>query len=216
VTSEFPYAAVLLDVDGTLVDSNDAHAHAWVDVLGKNDHPVDFDRVRRLIGTGGDKLVELLTGLPADSAANKKLGEERSVIFRDKYLERVRPLPGARELVLKLRDRKLPYAIATAAKNSELQPILEIAGISDLMDLRTTSSEVDKSKPDPDVVQVALKKVGGDASTAVMIGDTPYDVQAALDAGVACIGFLSGGWTAKELSGCAAVYRGPADLASML
>ncbi|HEY4057832.1 MAG TPA: HAD hydrolase-like protein, partial [Kofleriaceae bacterium] len=90
----FPYSAVILDVDGTLVDSNDAHAHAWLDVLTTHGYDVTFARVRRLIGVGGDKLVELLTGLPQDSAKNEQLGKERSSLFRTKYLERVRPFDG--------------------------------------------------------------------------------------------------------------------------
>ncbi|HEY4056620.1 MAG TPA: HAD-IA family hydrolase, partial [Kofleriaceae bacterium] len=121
-----------------------------------------------------------------------------------------------RDLILRLRDRHLPYAIASAAKSTELQPILEIAGISDLMDVRTTSSDVEESKPDPDIVHVAMKRIDADPAHSVMIGDTPYDIEAARSAGIACIGFLSGGWSAAELTGSAAVYAGPADLAHRL
>lgn len=207
------YQAVLLDVDGTLVDSNDAHASAWVEVLAKFGHDTTFDRVRAMIGMGGDRLIEDITGLARDSKENGKIGEARSELFKSQWIHKVRPLPGSRELVLRLKREGYQYAIATAAKDDELQPLLEIANIADLVPTRTTSSEVDESKPDPEVIDAALAKLKAERSRAVMIGDTPYDALAAQAAHVAFIGVLSGGWTAKALKGAAAVYAGPHDLA---
>jgi len=209
------WRGVLLDVDGTLVDSNDAHAHAWCEVLARHDHEVAFSRVRMLIGMGGDRLVELVTGIPRDSDENEALGRERSQLFREKWLASVRPLVGSRQLLLRLRADGLAYALATAAKSEELQPLLEIADIADLVEdhARTTSSEVDASKPAPDVVEAALGKIPIERSRVVMIGDTPYDARAARDARLAFIGVTSGGWPASELAGAVAIASGPADLA---
>lgn len=206
----------LLDVDGTLVDSNDVHAEAWAEILAAHGHEVEAARVRPYIGMGGDRLIEELTGHARDSSANKKIGEERGRLFLEKYLPRVRPLDGARDLVLALRDRGCAFAVASAAKNEELAPLLEIAGISDLVTVRTSSSDVDESKPDPEIIEAALSKLHADGEGAVMVGDTPYDVQAAKRAGIACIGVTSGGWTAKDLVGCIAVFSGPAELAQKL
>jgi phosphoglycolate phosphatase-like HAD superfamily hydrolase len=207
------YTAVLLDVDGTLVDSNDAHAHAWVEALAKYGHEVAFSRARMLIGMGGDRLVETLTGLPRDSGKNKRIGDARSQIFRDRWLRAVRPLRGSREMVLRLRREGYQYAIASAAKSEELQPLLEIADIADLVSTRTTSSDVVESKPDPAVIEAARSKLHAERSRTVMIGDTPYDVRATHDANIALIGVTSGGWSAEALTGAVAIYSGPWEIA---
>jgi HAD superfamily hydrolase (TIGR01509 family) len=206
------YDAVLLDVDGTLVDSNDAHAHAWVETFAKHGIEVAFERVRKLIGMGGDRLIETITGLPKDSRESKRISEDRSEIFRTRWLAKVKPFPGSRELVLRLRSDGYQYAIASAAKADELEPLLETAGLTDLVEVRTTSSDVERSKPDPEIVEAALSKLTAPRSRTLMIGDTPYDVQAARAAGIDIIGFTSGGWSAEALAGAVAVYRGPADL----
>lgn len=207
------FRGVLLDVDGTLVDSNDAHAHAWCEALSKHGHDIAFSRVRSLIGMGGDKLVELLVGLDRDDKKNKKLGEARSELFLEKWIHTVRPLRGSRQLVLRLRNEGYQYALATSAKTEELQPLLEIADIADLTPTRTTSSDVEQSKPDPDILEAALAKLSVERAHAVMVGDTPYDVSAAMAARVSMIGVTSGGWSAEALTGSLAVLTGPAELA---
>ncbi len=206
------YDAVLLDVDGTLVDSNDAHAHAWVEVLAKHGIDVAFADARRMIGMGGDRLIEQVGGPARGTKENEQLGKERSELFRKSWLRHVKPLPGARELVLRLRAEGYHYAIASAAKSEELKPLLEIANLVDLCEIKTTSSEVEESKPDPEIVDAALAKLPVDRSRAVMIGDTPYDVEASTRASVDIIGVTSGGWSTEELAGTVAVYRDPADL----
>src|SRR5512138_401095 len=118
------YAAVLLDVDGTLVDSNDAHAHAWVDAFAERDIDVTYTRVRSLIGMGGDRLIETLAGLPKDSRAHAALSKRRGELFRDKWLSHVVPLRGARELLLRLTAEQYMWALASAAKADELDAIL--------------------------------------------------------------------------------------------
>ena len=206
----------LLDVDGTLVDSNDAHAQAWAETLARHGFDIELPRIRRLIGMGGDRLVHELTGLARDSEANRTIGKERAQRFLERWLREVRPLPGARELVLRLRDGGYRYAIASAAKSEELTALLETAKIADLIEVATTSSDVEESKPDPETVETALAKLSGSRATAVMVGDTPYDVRAALDAGIACIAVTSGGWSPAELTGAIAVYAGPGELARLV
>jgi phosphoglycolate phosphatase-like HAD superfamily hydrolase len=206
------YAAVLLDVDGTLVDSNDAHAHAWCDAFAARDVGVDFARVRSLIGMGGDRLIELVAGYPRGSRDSKRLAKQRTKIFRERWLPTVKPLLGARELLLRLRAEQYPYVIASAANADELAPLLELTGIADLCERRTSSSEVEESKPDPEIIEVALAQLPCDRSRVVMIGDTPYDLEAARGAAVDFLGFTSGGWPHEALAGAVAIRRGPASL----
>lgn len=206
------YRSVLLDVDGTLVDSNDAHAHAWVEAFATHGHDVPFDRVRQMIGMGGDRLVEEAVGLARDSKQNAAIGATRSELFLGTWIDKVRPMPGARALVLRLQREGCEIAIASAAKAEELDPLLAIAGVDDLIHAKTSSSEVEESKPAPDIVEAALAKLGSERSRAVMVGDTPYDLRAASDAGVAMIAVTCGGWPAKAFHGAVAVFRDPADL----
>jgi HAD superfamily hydrolase (TIGR01509 family) len=203
----------LLDVDGTLVDSNDAHAHAWAETLARHGVEVPFLRVRRMIGMGGDRIIEELMGHGRDSDANQAISHERSRIFRDRWLREVHTIRGSRDLVLRLRDGGYHFAIASAAKSSELGSLLELANVADLIEVTTTSSEVDESKPDPEIVETALAKLKRPGKSAVMVGDTPYDIEAARAAGVACIGVTTGGWTAFELRDAMRVFAGPHDLA---
>ena len=140
------FRGVLLDVDGTLVDSNDAHAHAWVEALAKYGHAVSFARARQMIGMGGDRLVEAVTGLPRDSHKNRRIGEARTEIFFAKWLATVRPIQGSRALVLRLLADGYQYALASAAKAEELAPLVEIADIADLVPKRTTSSSTPRKR----------------------------------------------------------------------
>ena len=203
---------VIFDVDGTLVDSNDAHAQSWVDTFREAGYDVPFEKVRPLIGMGGDKLLPKTIGVSPDSDEGKKLGERRGKIFRSKYLPHLRPLPGARELVLRVKRDGLKAIVATSAKDDELKSLLKAANVDDLMEEKATASDAKRSKPDPDIVQAAIGESGIPKNNLVMIGDTPYDVEAASRAGVRTIGFLSGGWTREELKGAAEIYDNPADL----
>jgi phosphoglycolate phosphatase-like HAD superfamily hydrolase len=209
-------AAVLFDVDGTLVDSNDAHAHAWTEAFAEEGVSVDFARVRRAIGMGGDKLMRAVSGIDEGSSRGKRISARRGEIFTGKYLPTIRPLPGARELVATVKARGLTAVAASSAKKDELKALLDIAGARSLMDAATSSDDAEKSKPDPDIVHAALKQAKAAAADAVMIGDTPYDIEAASRAGVAAIAFRSGGWDDDDLRGAVAIYDGPADLLGRL
>lgn len=207
-----PYAAVLLDLDGTLVDSNDAHAHAWVETLGKHGIDVAFERVRPMIGMGGDRVAEELTGWPRGDQKVRLLQDECSAIFVDHWLREVRPIDQARDLVVRLRHDGYQIVLASAAHEAELRPLLELAGIADLIDASARPPRPEESKPAPAAIEVALSRVDVDRSRVVMIGDTPYDIEAARAAHVDALAFTTGGYTAEDLAGAIAVYAGPSDL----
>lgn len=204
--------AVLLDVDGTLIDSNDAHAHAWVEAGRAFGHAIDYPRVRRLIGMGGDKVLPELTGVEEDTEEGRRIQERRGEIFRERYLPSLEPFPRARELLQRLRADGYTLVVATSASTEDMDALLEQAGIADLVEKRTSSSDADESKPDPDIVQAALKSAGARPDEALMLGDTPYDVQASGRAGVRCVALRCGGWGDEALGGAVAVYDDPADL----
>ncbi len=205
--------AVILDVDGTLVDSNDAHAHAWVMAFDEAGITVDYDAVRRSIGMGGDKLMPAVSGIEESTPRGERISKRRGEIFRATYLPALRGFSGARELLERFLAEEFVLAVASSAAEEELQPLLERAGVADLVHRRTSSDDADKSKPDPDIVTAALQQAGCDPSRAIMLGDTPYDVEAALRAGIRIVGVESGGWSEKDLKGASAVYR---DLSHLL
>jgi HAD superfamily hydrolase (TIGR01509 family) len=203
---------VIFDVDGTLVDSNDAHANSWVDTFAEAGYGVPFEVVRPLIGMGGDKLLPRTIGIRNDSEEGKKLSKRRSEIFRERYLPRLRAFPGSRDLVSRIRSDGLKAIVATSAKDKELEGLLKAAEVDDLMEDKASASDAKRSKPDPDIVKAAIEESGLSAEDLVMIGDTPYDVEAATTAKVRCIAFRSGGWSDKDLDGAVEIYDGPADL----
>ncbi|HEX8452642.1 MAG TPA: HAD family hydrolase [Longimicrobium sp.] len=204
--------AAILDIDGTLIDSNDAHAQAWVDVGKEMGFDIEFGHVRRLIGMGGDKVLPELTGLEDDSDEAEKVKKRRGEIFRERYLPSLQPFPQARELLERFQADGMVLVVATSASKDDMGKLLEKAGIKDLIEEKTSQSDVEASKPDPDVIEAAVEKAGCKPSEAVMLGDTPYDVEAARRAGVPCVALRCGGWDDEELSDAVAIYDDPADL----
>jgi HAD superfamily hydrolase (TIGR01509 family) len=206
-------AGVILDVDGTLVDSNRLHAQAWFDAFQEaNLDGGTVADIQRLIGMGSDKLLPEAVGVDAETSAGRRLSERRGELFKQLYLPTVRPLPGAQALVEALRDRGLRLAVASSAQPGELTGLLAIASVGWLRDEATSGDEVEASKPDPDIVHAALRELDLPAERVAFIGDTPYDVEAGVRAGVTVIGVRSGGWDDAGLRGAAAVYRDPEDL----
>jgi HAD superfamily hydrolase (TIGR01509 family) len=203
---------VILDVDGTLVDSNDAHARAWVEALAEHGIEVAFEEVRPLIGMGGDKLLPEVSGIREDTPEGEKIGERRGEIFKERYLPSLKAFPSARELLRRMRDEGLKLVVASSAKEDELNPLLKIAGASDLVEEKTSSDDAERSKPDPDIVKAALESSGLGPGEVVMLGDTPYDVESASRAGVRVVAVRSGGWGDGDLSGAIAIYDDTADL----
>jgi HAD superfamily hydrolase (TIGR01509 family) len=202
----------ILDVDGTLIDSNDAHARAWVDAFQEFEFDVPYERARALIGMGGDNLLPEAIGLEQDSPQGEALSKRRSEIFKQRYLETINPFRGTRDLLKRMRAEGLEIAIGTSAQKEELKPLLEIADVTDLIDSKTSSDDAESSKPDPDIIEAALRRLKLPASDVLMVGDTPYDIEAAGRAGVRTVAFRSGGWTDAALTGAIAVYAGPWDL----
>jgi HAD superfamily hydrolase (TIGR01509 family) len=203
---------VIFDIDGTLVDSNDAHAQSWVDTFAETDYDVPFNVVRPLIGMGADKLLPRTVGIAHESEEGKKLVKRRSEIFRERYLPKLKAFQGARELVSRVRSDGLKPIVATSAKDQELKGLLKAARVDDLMEEKATASDAKKSKPDPDIVHAAIDESDIPPSDLIMIGDTPYDIEAAARAGVRTIAFRCGGWTDDALKRAAEIYDGPADL----
>jgi phosphoglycolate phosphatase-like HAD superfamily hydrolase len=203
---------VIFDIDGTLIDSNRAHAESWVETLDEAGYKVSADIIWPMIGMGGDKLLPSATGIESESPLGKKLGKRRWEIFQKKYLPSLRPTPGARQLVERMKADGLKTVVASSAGGDELYALMEVAGVQDLMDATTSSSDAKKSKPDPDIVQVAVRSSRLKPEDLIMLGDTPYDVQASIGAHVNLVALLCGGWTALELSGATAIYDNPADL----
>ena len=204
--------AVIFDVDGTLVNSNDAQAKSWVEALKEFGYSVPYEKVRPLIGMGGDKVLPETIGVQKDSEKGKQISKRRSEIFKEKYLPTIQAFPGAQELLNRMREQGLKLAIASSAQPDELRSLLQIVGAADLIEDKTSSEDAKSSKPDPDVMQVTLKKVGYPPNEVVMIGDTPYDIEAASKVGVATIAFRCGGWNDSDLAGAIAIYNDPADL----
>jgi len=204
--------AVIFDVDGTLIDSNDAQARSWVDALKEFGYSVPYEKVRPLIGMGGDKVLLETIGVQKDSEKGKQISKRRSEIFKEKYLPTIQAFPGAQELLNRMREQGLKLAIASSAQPDELRSLLQIVGAADLIEDKTSSEDAKRSKPDPDVMQVALKRVGYPPNEVVMIGDTPYDIEAARKVGVGTIAFRCGGWSDSDLAGAIAIYNDPADL----
>lgn len=203
---------VLFDIDGTLVDSNAAHARSWVDTLREAGYEVPFDVLWPMIGMGGDKVLPSAAGIEIDSELGKKLSARRWEIFQRDYLPGLKPTPGARDLVQRMKDDGLELIVASSASGNELGALMDAADVRDLFEKTTSSSDAKDSKPDPDIVQAAVKKSGMKPNELIMLGDTPYDVQAAIGAHVNLVGLLCGGWTAIELSGATAIYSDPLDL----
>lgn len=204
--------AVLLDVDGTLLDSNDAHARSWVETLKAFGHDVSFERIRGLIGMGGDLLMATAVGIDDESPEGQAISKRRRELFKSKYMPHLEPFEGTRALVERLKTAGFDLVVATSAQSEEVGGLLERAQVKDLLPERTTASDAEHSKPAPDIVEAALEKSGALATETVMIGDTPYDLEAARKAGVPLIAFRSGGWDDTAFEGAIAVYDGPADL----
>lgn len=204
---------ILLDLDGTLLDSNDAHADAWVEALAAFGYDVPFDRVRPLIGMGGDKLIDrIVPGLTTHAGVGKEISECRRQILNERYMDSLEPTPGARDLVLRLHRDGFRTAIATSSKSDELEALMKRARISDLIEHKTTSDEISEPKPAPNTVRTAREQLGLQPGEVLMIGDTRYDVESSGQDNVAMIGLLCGGSSADDLYGCVAIYASPADL----
>jgi HAD superfamily hydrolase (TIGR01509 family) len=208
------YRAMLFDVDGTLVDSNDAHARSWTDALKEHGVQVEFHQVRPFIGMGGDKLLPAIADISESSSQGQAIAKRKKEIFNH-LLRGVQPTRGARALLSYLCEHDVTLVIATSADDQELAAILAQAGLEDLIPNKTSKSDAPVSKPDPDIVHSALTRAEASPDEAFLVGDTPYDIEAANRAGVASIALRCGGhWSDEALRGAVAIYNDPQDLLS--
>jgi HAD superfamily hydrolase (TIGR01549 family) len=203
--------AAILDVDGTLVDTNYQHAIAWYRAFRRHDIVLPVWRVHRHIGMGGDQLVAALTDEQTESDHGDSIRDAEKELYMELIAE-VEPFEGASELIDDLRSREHPVVLASSAKKEEVEHYLDLLNARERVDDWTTSADVEKTKPNPDLVCAALEKAETD--DAVMIGDTPWDVKAAKGAGVETITVLTGGFSEQELTdaGAIAVYESVAAL----
>ncbi|HEY2570852.1 MAG TPA: HAD family hydrolase [Solirubrobacteraceae bacterium] len=207
----------ILDIDGTLVDTNYQHALAWYRAFRKHDVVLAIWRIHRHIGMGGDQLVPALT----DEHFERERGDEVRDAEKGLYMQmidEVEPMRDARRLIEDIRTRGHKALLASSAKQDEVDHYLDLLDARELADGWTSSADVQSTKPQPDLVQAALERAGADADDALMIGDTPWDVEAAKRAGVPTIAVMTGGFAAQELreAGAVAVYESVAELRERL
>jgi HAD superfamily hydrolase (TIGR01509 family) len=207
--------AIIFDIDGTLLDSNDLHAKAWAEAFTEFGHHVAFADVRRQIGKGGDQLMPVFLSDSDVKRQGQALEVRRGEIFKERYLPKVVAFRGVRALMERLKADGASLALASSAAKDELAQYKTIAHIEDLIPTETSSDDAEKSKPHPDIFEVALQRLHlPSRRQAIVVGDTPYDAEAAVRAGVRSIGVTCGGWSSGDLrrAGCATVYESPADL----
>jgi HAD superfamily hydrolase (TIGR01549 family) len=207
--------AVIFDIDGTIVDSVDLHAKAWQRTFSKFGKNILLEAIRSQIGKGADQLLPVYFSSQELEQFGEAMELYRGELFKKEYLPKVKGFPKVRELFERIKQDKIQIALASSAKKDELKKYKEIAQIDDLIESETSSDNVKRSKPCPDIFDAALEQLGNVApGKVIVVGDTPYDAEAATKANVNSIGLLSGGWTQHQLrrSGCIAIYRDPADL----
>ena len=207
--------AVILDIDGTLVDTNYQHVIAWDRAFYRHGVELPIWRIHRAIGKGGDQIVSDLAGEGVEKASGDAIRESEGEAYGD-LIEEVRPLEGAREFIAELKRRDVTVVLASSAKEDEVERYLDLLEVRELADDWTTSADVEATKPQPDLVEAALEKAG--TREALMVGDTVWDIKAAERAGIATIAVLSGGFGADELreAGAVAIYESVAELAGDL
>ena len=215
MTADVARPAALLDVDGTLVDTVYHHALTWHRAFDRFGYDVPVWRAHRHIGMGGDQLVSAVCGERAEADHGDELREAEGELFSD-LIDQIRPLPGARELIETLKGGGHEVVLASSAKEEELEHYLDLLEVRELADAWTSSADVEATKPHPDLVQTALAKVKADS--AVMVGDSTWDAEAAKRAGIPTIGLLTGGFSEAELreAGADPVFESLGDLRSGL
>jgi HAD superfamily hydrolase (TIGR01509 family) len=207
--------AVIFDVDGTLIDSVDSHAKAWQEAFEHFGHSLSFDEVRSQIGKGGDQLMPVFLSKAEVKAKGKEIEKFRGHLFKAKYLDHLKAFSNVRDLFQRLLADGWKLALASSAKEDELKIYKKICRITDLLDTETSSEDAHKSKPHPDIFQAAMERLGNvEPEDCVVVGDSPYDAEAASKAGIQAVGFLSGGFPKDDLrrAGYKVLYKDASDL----
>ena len=207
--------AIIFDVDGTLIDSVDHHARAWQDAFAEIGHEIALPELRSQIGKGGDQLMPVCLSPDELDEQGEALEKRRGEILKPRDLGRIEAFPDVRALFERIRADGTKIILASSAKSDELKTYKKLADIGDLIDAETTSDDAEKSKPHPDIFLAALATIPGlEASDAIVVGDTPYDAEAAAKAGLRSVGVLCGGFPEAGLreAGCMAIFADPAQL----
>ena len=207
--------AIIFDLDGTLVDSVDYHTEAWVKAFQEYGYDFSFDRLREQIGKGSEFIIGEL--LPTDQAEKLELdiATYRKNYYQDNLLQKVQPFPQVKELFQKIKADGIQILLASSARKETIKHYKKLLEIEDLIEGATSTDDVDESKPEPDIFDASMKKLGDvSAEEVIVVGDSPYDAIAAGQAGLRTIGVLCGGFDRNTLTeaGCVAVYQDPADL----
>ena len=209
------YQAVIFDIDGTLLDSVDLHAEAWRQVFGRHGRDIPFDQIRAQIGKGSDQLLPVFLSREEVEESGEKLTAERSKLFKQEFMPRVKPFPGVRPLFERLQGDGYKLALASSATKKELERYAKLLEIEDLIDGGASTDDAEKSKPEPDIFEAAVRKLSGvPTGTCLAVGDTPYDAEAAGKIGIRTVGVLCGGFPEADLrrAGAFAIFQGPEDL----
>ncbi len=206
--------AVFFDIDGTLVDSVDLHALAWQEAFRHFGMEFELSAIRQEIGKGGDQLIPVFMSAEDVKRRGKDIQDFRAKLFADTYMDQVKPFRAVRALFERIRNDERKIIVVSSGKASEVERYLEIASVTDLVDDSVSSDDVERSKPHGDLFAVALAKAGVGADEALVVGDTPFDAEAAAKVGLKTIGLLSGGFARERLkeAGCIAIYRDPQSL----
>jgi HAD superfamily hydrolase (TIGR01509 family) len=210
-------ATAVLDIDGTLVDTNYQHALAWFRAFRANGIVLPVWRIHRHIGMGGDQLVGALTNERTESELGDRIREQEKRRYFE-LIDEVEPMEGARELIVDLGQRGHKVVLASSAKEDEVEHYLDLLDARELAEAWTTSADVEATKPEPDLVHAALQRIDGSPEEAVMVGDTTWDVEAALKAGVRTLAVRTGGFGAEELreAGAVAIFESVQELCDRL
>jgi HAD superfamily hydrolase (TIGR01509 family) len=207
--------AAILDIDGTLVDTNYHHAIAWYRAFRANSLILPVWRIHRHIGMGGDQLVPALAGEEWAEQHGDDVRDAEEDLYGE-LIDEVEPMDGARDLIVRIRESEGLVVLASSAKEDEVEHYLDLLDAREIVDAWTTSADVEATKPKPDLVHAALNKVG--AEDGVMVGDTPWDVEAARRAGIETLAVLTGGFSASELreAGAIEVFESVRELCERL
>ena len=206
--------AVIFDVDGTLIDSVDLHAKAWQEAFKKFGKHFSYLDCRNQIGKGGNELLPHFLSEKEIHQFGEELKAFRSDLFKKQYMHQVKPFPDVQKLFALIKERGKKIALGSSSTQDDLSFYVNLLKIEKYLDATTNADDVEKAKPHPDIFQIALSKMNITAKRAVVVGDTPYDIEAAAKANVKTIGFLSGGFEEKILddAGAIKIYEGPSDL----
>jgi HAD superfamily hydrolase (TIGR01509 family) len=207
--------AVILDVDGTLIDSVDQHARAWQEAFAAFGHIVPFRAIRSQIGKGGDQLMPTFLSPRAVKQSGKEIAAYRTAVYRIRFLPKTKPFGGVRALCLRLKRTGWKVAIGSSADRKDLLAVLRVLRIERLVDVITSADDARRSKPHPDIFLTVRRKLPGlNPESCIVVGDSPYDAMAAKRAGIRSVGFLCGGSPRAKLTraGAEKIYLNPSDL----